>query len=247
MTEPATVAVNRRTWWNHNDHFHGWVVGRLDGVQGPVLDVGCGTGTLVAAVRARGLSPAIGVDPDELMTSTARERLAGDGAVAIHQVSFFDLALGAGPVPAGGVAGITMIASLHHLAHERGLAASLEHARGLLAPGGRLVVVGLARASVPADYAVDAVSVLLNPAVGLYKAAHRRLRPAAVPAGSPADPAHSVMPLRDPDESFTEVVRTAATVLPGARVRRRLWFRYSLEWTAERDGSAPRRAARGRT
>ncbi|RZS61394.1 hypothetical protein EV386_1693 [Xylanimonas ulmi] len=38
--------------------------------------------------------------------------------------------------------------------------------------------------------------------------------------------------LRDPEETFAEVASTARAVLPGARVRRRLWFRYTLEWTA---------------
>lgn len=233
--------------WDHNDHFHPWVLRHLGAAQGPVLDVGCGVGALIAAMRARGLAPVVGIDPDELMAHTAQHRFAGDNGVTIHRASFFDLSRGAGPVPREGVGGITMVSSLHHLAHQRGLEASLGQARALLAPGGRLVVVGMARPSVPADYAVDAVSVLLDPVVGALKAARGRFAPAAtvrpVPAphgGDDTRPTPAVdtersgtgMPVRDPDETFTEVVRTAASVLPGARMRRRLWFRYSLEWTA---------------
>jgi SAM-dependent methyltransferase len=256
-------ALNARTPWSHNDHFHGWVLRRLRAARGPavVVDVGCGAGALVAALRARGVGPVVGVDPDAVMAASATRRCANDGAVTVARTSFFDLARGDGLVPAAGAGGITMIASLHHLAHERGLTASLAHARGLLAPGGRLLVVGLARPSGPADYAVDAVSVLANPVMGLVKTFGRRLAggtaappvPATfpVPATSPAPatlvastaggdvlPAERAdvareggMPVRDPDEAFADVVDAAAAVLPGARVRRRLWFRYSLEWT----------------
>jgi SAM-dependent methyltransferase len=225
-------ARNARTPWSHNDHFHGWVLRRLRAARGPavVVDVGCGAGALVAALRARGFGPVVGVDPDAVMAASATRRFANDGAVTVARTSFFDLARGDGLVPAAGAGGITMIASLHHLAHERGLEASLAHARGLLAPGGRLLVVGLARPSGPADYVVDAVSIVLNPVMGLAKLVARRFRPGA--GARPAADAEG-MPVRDPDEAFADVVDALAAVLPGARVRRRLWFRYSLEWTRD--------------
>ncbi len=232
-------ALNRRTPWSHNDHFHPWVLRRLQAApaRGAVVDVGCGTGALIAAIRARGVAPVVGVDVDELMARTSSARFVDDGDVTIAQASFFDLAPGDGRVPTAGAAGLTMIASLHHLAHERGLTAALAHARSLLAPGGRLVVVGLARASAPADFAVDAVSVVLNPAMGALKTLGRRVRPApaeapVVTGGGDDRPRENGMPVRTPDETFREVAVAAASILPGARVRRRLWFRYSLEWTA---------------
>ncbi|QAY70561.1 class I SAM-dependent methyltransferase [Xylanimonas protaetiae] len=229
-------AVNAHVWWSHNDHFHGWVLRRLRAARGPavVVDVGCGAGTLVAALRARG-GRVVGIDPDDLMARTAAERFAADDGVTIARTSYFDLARGDGLVPAAGVRGLTMIASFHHLAHERGLEATLEHARALLAPGGRLVVVGLARPSVTADYVVDMVSVVLNPLMGLVKRAQGLTFRRAAPAEAGRNEAG--MPVRDPDETYTDVAQAAARVLPGARVRRRLWFRYSLEWTAERSAA----------
>ncbi|WP_425954457.1 class I SAM-dependent methyltransferase [Xylanimonas sp. McL0601] len=210
--------------WSHNDHFHGWVVRRLRAARGPavgVLDVGCGNGGLVAALRSRGFAPVVGIDPDPAMARSATERFAADDDVTVARTSFFDLARGDGLVPDGGAAALTMVASLHHLAHQNGLEPSLRHARELLAPGGRLVVVGLARPTTPADFAVDLASIVLNRVMGLAKRV----------AGAPRW-VEDGMPVRDPDESFTQVVRAAQTVLPGARVRRRLWFRYTLEWSA---------------
>jgi len=39
------------------------------------------------------------------------------------------------------------------------------------------------------------------------------------------------MPVLEPRHSLGEIARAAREALPGARVRRRLFFRYTLEWT----------------
>ncbi|MEZ5192991.1 MAG: hypothetical protein R2734_11085 [Nocardioides sp.] len=106
---------------------------------------------------------------------------------------------------------------LHHLDPEP----SLRRAGELLRPGGRLLVIGLAGIGEPLDVAVDLASAALNPLVGLVK------HPRAVRIPPPPDP----MPMRDPDHTFGELRELAGRVLPGARLRRRLFFRYTLAWT----------------
>jgi D-arabinose 1-dehydrogenase-like Zn-dependent alcohol dehydrogenase len=66
---------------------------------------------------------------------------------------------------------ITMVAVLHHLR----LDDTLARIPGLLAPGGRLLVVGLARADSLPDLAVDLVSAAANPVVGVIKHPRRRV------------------------------------------------------------------------
>ena len=57
---------------------------------------------------------------------------------------------------------------------------------------------------------------------------------AAVPAAMVADRAAGVWehgaPVRDPEHSYGEVRAAARSILPGARWRRRLYWRYSLVW-----------------
>jgi SAM-dependent methyltransferase len=128
---------------------------------------------------------------------------------------------------------VTMVAVLHHL----DLAPALEHARSLLAPGGRLLVVGLARARSRRDLAVDLVSALANPLVGLIRhprpvraAADARARARAVAPEATQPP----LVLRYATRTLDEIAAAAHAVLPGVRLRRRLFFRYTLEWTAPR-------------
>lgn len=113
---------------------------------------------------------------------------------------------------------ITMIASLHHLP----LRSTLERCRGLLAPGGRLLVVGLARqTTAPADLAWELGSAAANPVLGLlaHPRPHRGPRPA------------ERFPVADPRETVAEIAAAAAELLGGdARVTRRIPFRYTLSW-----------------
>ncbi|MGW2092025.1 class I SAM-dependent methyltransferase [Promicromonospora sukumoe] len=222
--------VNERHPWSHNDHFHGWVLRRLPGRRAlrgrplRVLDVGCGRGLLLSRLRGRS-DEVLGVDADAAMASFAAERFAGDPSVTVRRARFEEVD--------GTFDAVTMIAVLHHLPLET----ALRHAGELLAPGGRLLVVGLARADSLTDLAWDLPSSLLNPLVGLV----RHPQPVRPPVDDDGPGANGggaddgpAMPVRDPAETFAEISRTAQAVLPGARVRRRLFFRYTLGWTRPR-------------
>lgn len=225
-TNPLVRAVGRglgrfnaRHPWNHNDHFHGWILRRLPRRRRRALDVGCGTGTLVNRLRLE-VSEVVALDADEAMVVVARERFAGDPAVTVRHGRFED-------VPADGSFDVvTMVASLHHLELEP----ALHHAAGVLAPGGRLLVVGLARLGAPRDLAVDLVSSFANPVVGLIT----HPRPVTREDAAPADDGPRV-PVRDARETYGEVRAAARRVLPGVRFRQRLFFRYTLEWTCPTD------------
>ncbi|GGP00096.1 hypothetical protein [Actinomyces gaoshouyii] len=83
-----------------------------------------------------------------------------------------------------------------------------------MAPGGRLTVVGLAASASVWDWIVSGLSLLSIPMAGRL---HGETRDIGVP----------VARLR---ESLAEIRRAAALILPGARVRRRFYDRYTLTW-----------------
>jgi SAM-dependent methyltransferase len=233
--------VNSRHPWSHNEHFHGWILRNLPARRQAAVDVGCGTGML-AGKLAPHFARVTGIDADEGMAAAASARLADDPRVSIMRCRFGAFAAAA----ADGEADlITMVAVLHHL----DLGDALARIPRLLAPGGRLLVVGLAKVDSLTDAAVDLMSSAANPVMGLIK--HPRpVRPADGPAaegpvadgpaaegpvadGPAADgPAarEPVMPVRDPSATVAEIAAAASARLPGTTIRRRLFFRYTLRW-----------------
>ena len=173
---------------------------------------------MLAGKLAPHFASVTGIDADAGMAAAASARLAQDQRVTIRQCGFEQFASAAG----GGEADlITMVAVLHHLSLEDTLARIPE----LLAPGGCLLVVGLARVNSLPDLAVTLISAAANPVMGLIK--HPRL---ARPADEPAS-GQPVMPVRDPVTSLAEIIAAVRAQLPGATVRRRrLFFRYTLRW-----------------
>ena len=85
---------------------------------------------------------------------------------------------------------------------------------GFVAPGGRLCVVGLAADKGPGDRVLSALSVLPNWVASRW---HREARDIGVPVAPPR-------------ESLREIRAAAARVLPGCRLRRRMYWRYRLTW-----------------
>ena len=196
----AVSAPPRR--WNHNTQYHPVVLRAVpEGCQRS-LDVGCGEGMLAHELR-RVVPHVAGIDRDAASIELARrqdadvEYVLGDFMTHPFEPASFDH--------------IASIAVLHHM----DAAAALERMRRLLAPGGTLAIVGLARNRYPAD-----LPFAIAGAVG-----HRIHR-----LGKPywEDSAPRVWP---PPDTFGHTRRLARRVLPGVRYRRLLLFRYSLVWT----------------
>jgi 2-polyprenyl-3-methyl-5-hydroxy-6-metoxy-1,4-benzoquinol methylase len=119
---------------------------------------------------------------------------------------------------------ITAVAVLHHLP----LRPALAQVRRLLNPGGRLVVVGCYRTATRTDHAVDLLAIPANVVVGLVKARH-------------ADAARHAMsaPTAPATDTLAEIRRAAGEMLPGATIRRRLFWRYTLTWTRPGSYTSP--------
>ena len=176
---------------------------------------------MLAAKLAPHFTHVTGIDADEGMVATASARLRDCPQVTIRRCSFVEFT----PADCGGEADlITMVAVLHWLDLDDALA----RIPALLAPGGRLLVVGLARPGSLTDLAFDVASGVANPVMGMIKHPRAaRLQDHSL-GGQPA------VPLKDPTATFAEIAAAATARLPGVRVRRRLFFRYTLRWEKPR-------------
>ena len=217
--------INARHPWNHNEHFHGWILRNLPARRRAAVDIGCGTGVL-AGKLAPHFARVTGIDADTDMAAAASARLAQDPQVTIRHCRFEQFASAAGN---GEADLITMVAVLHHL----DLDDTLARIPTLLAPGGRLLVVGLARVNSLPDLAADLISAAANPVMGMIR--HPR------PARQAEEPAawRPVMPVRDPATTLAEITAAVTARLPGATIRRRLFFRYTLRWDKPPVTAAP--------
>lgn len=192
-------------YWNHNAVYHPWLIDIAGRQRGDVLDVGCGDGLL--AQRLAPVSKSVtAIDPDPEAIHRAERRLAANANVTVAQAAFdaYD--------PAGRTFNlVTFVASLHHM----DLRASLIKARDMLTPTGEIAVVGLSANKTVRDY-LWALTCL--PAARIGSWLHSETRDIGVAVA-------------DPQEGLDEIRRTVAHVLPGASVRRALYFRYRLRWS----------------
>ncbi|MFF5289111.1 class I SAM-dependent methyltransferase [Paractinoplanes globisporus] len=168
-------------------------------------DIGCGNGELTRDLRRRGIPEVVGLDRDEPCVQRCRLHPdAGDIRYVVGDLRSTDLA-------PQGFDLVSAVASLHHLDAREGLL----RLRSLVAPGGVLVVVGLARPDLPRDLPIEVAAQI----------AGRFRRRTADPAGDPLAPI--VWP---PPERYSTMRHLARELLPGVRWRRHLSWRYSLVW-----------------
>lgn len=216
------IAVLEEPRWDHNSHYHGSLLRRLPECVGDVLDIGSGTGTFARLLAPRARS-VLGVDLSPQMVRIARERSVGFPNVEYRadDVRLMDL-------PRGSFDAVVSIATFHHLP----LRETLARVRDTLRPGGVLAVLDLYRSEMPRDLPVNLLAVPLN--LVMMPVRTGRFRPSAERrAAWDAHGAH------DSYLSLREVRRTAAEALgdgPGRpRVRRHLFWRYSLVWRKPKD------------
>jgi SAM-dependent methyltransferase len=209
---PTETSAER---WSHNLHYHRVILDVLPADCERALDVGCGKGLLTRRLR-RVVPSVTGIDRDERSIELAR---AHGGAGDIEYILGDFLAFPFQPRAFGLV---TAVASVHHV----DATAALQRMRELLRPGGTLAVIGLARSSSLVDLSLAVPAVVGTRAHLLGSRRGGRRRPAGLPAESYRPPV--VWP---PPESYRQMRGLAGRLLPGARYRRHLYWRYSLVWT----------------
>ncbi|MFH8436039.1 class I SAM-dependent methyltransferase [Streptomyces sp. NPDC018007] len=195
--------------WDHNTHYHRWILRRLPSRFSRALDVGSGSGDLARLLASRA-GAVRGIDIDPTIVDRARELT--DAAAPVT----FTVGDVLKEVPPGPYDVITCVAAVHHMP----LRDALTRFRRHLSPGGTLVIVGVYRPQSPSDHLLDAVAVPANIVMAWIKnRGSKGARPASMTA-----------PTRAATMSFADIVLDAHRALPGARLRRRLFWRYTLVW-----------------
>jgi 2-polyprenyl-3-methyl-5-hydroxy-6-metoxy-1,4-benzoquinol methylase len=203
--------------WDHNAHHHDWILRRLPPQIDRALDVGCGTGDLARRLgrRARHVD---GVDLDQATIRTAQHLT--DPASGIDFTCGDVLEVKLRP----GFDAITALAVLHHMPFQP----ALQRLRDLLTPGGILIVLGVYREQTLTDRLLSTAAVPANLLVGAVKAPRRRTD------GTVQRPASMTAPSEAATMTLAQIREVVDRQIPGAVIRRHLFWRYSLVYRAPR-------------
>ena len=186
---------------------------RLPARRERALDIGCGTGTMARAL-ARRVNHVDAIDLSPAMLEEARRRSASADRVAYRLA---DVTAMEWPTESYDV--IISVATLHHIPFE----ATLVKMRNALRPGGRLMVLDLFESKGLRDFLVDAVA--------FWVGGVRRLRSGRWRSDAVSRHAWKQHAEHDVFMTLEEIRGVTDRVLDGARVRRRLMWRYELIWT----------------
>jgi ubiquinone/menaquinone biosynthesis C-methylase UbiE len=200
--------------WNHNNHYHAFLLQQLPEHLGAALEIGCGTGVF-SRLLANRADYVLGVDLSPQMVRLAKQRSAQKYPNLDFEVA--DVLNWA--FPPARFDCIATIATLHHLP----FAAMLANMRDALKPNGTLLVLDLYQAQTLTDQFFNALAVPLSVTMKLSKGLPLKEPPEVRAAW--AEHART-----DKHVTLKEVRRVCATVLPGAKVTRHLIWRYSIVW-----------------
>ncbi|MEA5453003.1 class I SAM-dependent methyltransferase [Leptolyngbya sp. CCNP1308] len=192
--------------WDHNTHYHRYLLSQIPNRVNRSLDIGCGLGLFARKLAERSNS-VDALDVDEAVLAEA-SGLSFDANIAYINGDFL-----ATDLPETAYDVTVAIASLHHM----NMAAALQKIRLLLRPSGKLLILGLYREKTPIDYAYSAISIPLNFVYGQW---HRASTARSI----------KVAPTRPAQLSLKQIKKVADAIIPGYRLRRHLFWRYSLIW-----------------
>lgn len=202
--------------WNHNNCYFPYLLKHIPNGTGTCLDIGCGKGELTALLSQKA-SKVIAVDLANKMIEFA---CANNGAENIEYIcgNILDMEFAPQSLDI-----IISTATAHHLPYDW----LLEFAKDKLRPGGKLILLDLAKVDSIADYIVWGFAAIPNVIMNLVM--NGRLH---------KDDPHTTEVWRrhgEHDQYMTlrEIRSLAAHHLPGAKVCRKLFWRYSLIWQKE--------------
>ena len=206
------IALLDRQGWDANAHYHDRLLAELPPRIGESLDLGCGIGAFTRRLAERS-ERVLGIDLSPNMIRLARKRSSHPN------ITYLEADATTWGWPRGRFDGIASIATLHHLPFEETLAKM----RDALAPGGTLVVLDLLQWEGAAGFVAAGAALPASWWMRLRATGRLRSDPEVAAAWAEHGKVDRYMTL-------SQVRAAAARVLPGAIVRQRLYWRYSMTW-----------------
>jgi ubiquinone/menaquinone biosynthesis C-methylase UbiE len=200
----------------HNDHYHNFLLRHLPSDCHDVLEIGCGTGGFARRLAERSQHVlALDLSPEMI-------RIACESSEQFPNIEFQLADVRDWPLADESFDCIVTIATLHHLPFPE----TLLKMKGALKPGGVLLVLDLFE---PIGLLDSLSNLLALPVSATLRLIHYgRLRPRReVRDAWTSHERHDSYP------TMNEVHALCASVLPGAKIKQYLLWRYSIVWEKE--------------
>jgi len=213
------IALLSNDNWNHNVHYHGYLLGQIPERCRQILEIGCGTGRFSRLLAGRAEKVlAIDISPQMIRLAQERSKLYPNIDFVKGDVMTYHL-------PDNQFDCVATLTTLHHLPTET----ILRTIRRALKPCGIFVCLDLYQRSNLSDLLFDGVAYPANLFLRLMK------------TGKPRPPrevleAYAEHGKTDTYLTLSQVEQICADILPGALVRRHLFWRYSIVWEKATDG-----------
>ena len=202
--------------WNHNSHYHGYLLSHIPAQCRRILEIGCGTGEFSRMLAARA-ERVLAIDLSPQMIRLARQH-----SKLYPNVDFVTGDVMTCQLPDNQFDCIATLTTIHHLPME----SILRKIREALKPGGVFVCLDLYQRSNLRDLLFDGVAYPANLFLRLIKTgrprAPREVREAYLEHGK-----------TDTYLTLSQIERICADILPGALIKRHLFWRYSIIWKKE--------------
>lgn len=210
------IALLSTEGWNHNAHYHGYLIEQIPERCQNVLEIGCGTGTFSRLLAGRA-DRVLAID-----LSTQMIRLARESSKLYPNIDFTVGDVMTCHLPDNQFDCIATLTTIHHLPFEP----ILRKIRKALKPGGIFVCLDLYRRSHLNDLLFDGVAYPASLFLRLIKTGKprpsREVREAYIEHGE-----------TDTYLTLPQIEQICADILPGALLSRHLFWRYSIIWKKE--------------
>ncbi|MEV5835949.1 class I SAM-dependent methyltransferase [Nocardia sp. NPDC052112] len=202
--------------WSHNAYYQRFLMRQLPTPGTRVLDVGCGAGAF-AGELARHVEHVDAIDRSAVMIDLAKQTVPQNVRCILGDVL-------EQPLPDETYDAIVSMSTLHHMPLDEVLPVLARAVR----PGGVIAAVALPRPDLVRELPVELAAAIGHRVFGIV---FRMLRSRGRGSWYAVEASHDVMPVvLDPPLTTRQVRARVAAILPGARVRRLVFWRYSLVW-----------------
>jgi ubiquinone/menaquinone biosynthesis C-methylase UbiE len=210
------IALLSDDGWDHNAHYHRYLMNHIPKHCLQILEIGCGTGQFSRLLAARA-ERVLALDLSPQMIRLARER-----SRLYPNIDFVTADVLTSQLPDNQFDCIATLTTIHHLPIEP----ILRKIREALKPGGVFVCLDLYQRSSLKELLFDCVAYSADLFLRLINTG--RPRPSSDVSAAYAEHGKTDTYLKLP-----QLERICADILPGALISRHLFWRYSIIWKKE--------------